>query len=403
MAIGAVSASASTFSEVFSGHVGLDPYTTAVSDVYQDLFGEGSYVGKGIYDVDAFERALEGRVPDNALLSHDLFEGLFARVALCTDLEVIDDYPSHYLTWVARLHRWVRGDWQLLPWLWRTVPTQSGTRVRNVLPAIARWKMVDNLRRSLLPLALVILLAAGWLVLPAGRRCGRARRFWCCSFPRTCSGDRRSPTACAASRLRDHLRAERDNLASSLHQVLLHSAFLAHQSIVMLDAIGRTLVRLVTRQHLLEWETAADAAARLQGEWPLVLRRMWMAPVAGRCLWPSPCSRCRPSSALWALPVVVAVGDLALLRLSTPACRNRVTGTVLDARERRELRRTARLTWRFFEEIVSRRRQLARARQLSGEQARSDRASHVAHQHRPADDGGGLGLGSRLHLRRRNA
>ncbi len=131
VAIGAVSAASSTFSLVFSGHVGLDPYTTAVSDVYQDLFGEGSYVGKGIYDVDAFERALDGRVPDNALLSHDLFEGLFARVALCTDLEVIDDYPSHYLTWVARLHRWVRGDWQLLPWLGRTVPTQSGARVRE--------------------------------------------------------------------------------------------------------------------------------------------------------------------------------------------------------------------------------------------------------------------------------
>ena len=142
VAIGAVSAAATTFSLVFSGHVGLDPYTTAVSDVYQDLFGEGSYVGKGIYDVDAFERALNGRVPDNALLSHDLFEGLFARVALCTDLEVIDDFPSHYLTWVARLHRWVRGDWQLLPWLGRTVPTQGGGRASK--HAVRRLALEDS-------------------------------------------------------------------------------------------------------------------------------------------------------------------------------------------------------------------------------------------------------------------
>src|SRR6185295_4872602 len=145
VSISAVSASQSRFSQVFSGHVGLDPYTTAVSDVYQDLFQEGSYVGKGIYEIDAFEDALRDRVPENALLSHDLFEGLFARVALCTDLEVIDDFPSHYLTWVGRLHRWLRGDWQLLPWLGRTVPALDGRR-RNTLSAIARWKIADNLR-----------------------------------------------------------------------------------------------------------------------------------------------------------------------------------------------------------------------------------------------------------------
>ena len=220
MAINAVSASATTFSEVFSGHVGLDPYTTAVSDVYQDLFGEGSYVGKGIYDVDAFEKALEERVPDNALLSHDLFEGLYARVALCTDLEVIDDYPSHYLTWVARLHRWVRGDWQLLPWLWRTVPAQGGTRVRNVLPAVARWKVADNLRRSLLPIALVILLAAGWLVLPGGPSLWTGTAFLVLFFPAYVQWGQTFTNRVRGVRLRDHIRSERDNLASSLHQVL---------------------------------------------------------------------------------------------------------------------------------------------------------------------------------------
>ncbi len=350
VAIDAISASASIFAEVSSGHVGLDPYTTAVSDVYQDLFGEGSYVGKGIYDVDAFERALHGRVPDNALLSHDLFEGLYARVALCTDLEVIDDFPSHYLTWVARLHRWVRGDWQLLPWLWRTVPTQGGARVRNVLPAVARWKIADNLRRSVLPLALVVLLAAGWLVLPGGPSLWTGTAFLVLFFPIYVQWGQTFANRVRGVRLRDHIRSERDNLATSLQQVLLHSAFLAHQSIVMIDAIGRTLTRLVSRRHLLEWETAADAAARLQSEWPLVLRRMWMAPVLAVCL-AAVVMVLQPASALWALPVIAlwVVSPYLAYHTGLPRQGDR---QILDARERRELRQTARLTWRFFEEIV---------------------------------------------------
>ncbi len=336
---------------MFSGHVGLDPYTTAVSDVYQDLFGEGSYVGKGIYDVDAFERALDGRVPDNALLSHDLFEGLFARVALCTDVEVIDDFPSHYLTWIARQHRWVRGDWQLLPWLWRTVPTQSGARVRNVLPAVARWKMADNLRRSLLPIALLILLAAGWLVLPGGPSLWTGTAFLVLFFPTYVQWGQTFANRVRGVRFQDHLRAERNNLVSSLHQVLLHSAFLAHQSFVMADAIGRTVVRLYARRHLLEWETAADAAERLQGEWPLVLRRMWVAPVAALALALAVIAL-RPSNALWALPVVTlwAISPYFAYGTGLPKQGDR---HVLDVRERRELRQTARLTWRFFEEMVS--------------------------------------------------
>src|SRR6185436_2789226 len=160
------SAARTPFPQVYSGHVGLDPYTTAVSDVYQDLFHEGSYVGKGIYDVDAFEAALHGRVPDNTLLSHDLFEGLYARAGLCTDIDLVDDYPSNYLAFAARQHRWVRGDWQIVRWLWRTVPDARGHAVPNTLPAVARWKILDNLRRSLLPPTLVALLAAGWTILP---------------------------------------------------------------------------------------------------------------------------------------------------------------------------------------------------------------------------------------------
>src|SRR6185369_17640424 len=150
---------------VYAGHTGVDPYTTAVSDVYQDLFGEGIFTGKGLYDVDAFTSALEGRVPENALLSHDLFEGLFARPALVTDIEVVDDYPASVLAFARRQHRWARGDWQILFWLFPVVPTRKGLE-RNTLPTISRWKILDNLRRTLVAPAALIALVGAWLVLP---------------------------------------------------------------------------------------------------------------------------------------------------------------------------------------------------------------------------------------------
>src|SRR5581483_1305232 len=159
------SAAGSLFARTYAGHTGVDPYTTAVSDVYQDLFGEGIFTGKGLYDVDAFTAALAGRVPENALLSHDLFEGLYARTALVTDVEVVDDYPSSVLAHARRQHRWVRGDWQILGWLFPYVPTRAGL-VRNHLPLISRWKILDNLRRSLLAPALVALFVFGWTMAP---------------------------------------------------------------------------------------------------------------------------------------------------------------------------------------------------------------------------------------------
>src|SRR6202011_4673956 len=159
------SAAGSLFARIYAGHTGVDPYTTAVSDVYQDLFNEGIFTGKGLYDVDAFMAALRGRVPENALLSHDLFEGLYARTALVTDVEVVDDYPASVLAHARRQHRWVRGDWQILLWLFPVVPVRGGVE-RNRLPLMSRWKIFDNLRRSLLAPSLFALLVAGWTFLP---------------------------------------------------------------------------------------------------------------------------------------------------------------------------------------------------------------------------------------------
>ena len=168
------SAAGSLFARLYAGHTGVDPYTTAVSDTYQDLFGEGIFTGKGLYDVDAFMAALEDRVPENALLSHDLFEGLHARVALVSDVELVDDYPSSVLAHARRQHRWVRGDWQILFWLFPFVPSRRGLE-RNPLPLIGRWKILDNLRRSLVAPTLLALLVAGWTVLPGRTGSGRRR------------------------------------------------------------------------------------------------------------------------------------------------------------------------------------------------------------------------------------
>jgi cyclic beta-1,2-glucan synthetase len=145
------SGSSSRFARIFSGNIGLDPYTTAVSDVYQDLFKEGTFTGKGLYVVDSFELALENRVPENTILSHDLFESAYARSALVTDVELFDDYPQDYDTFSSRSHRWTRGDWQIAPWIFGKVPLANGQRVRNRLSILSRWKIFDNIRRSLLP------------------------------------------------------------------------------------------------------------------------------------------------------------------------------------------------------------------------------------------------------------
>ena len=158
----------SVFQRVFSSAAGIDPYAFAVSDVYQDLLGEGSYIGKGIYDVDVFEAALAGRVPDNTLLSHDLFEGTFARSGLASDVELVEEFPSRYDVAAARQHRWARGDWQLLPWIlgprarFQRRCGDSPRDGRSSIPPLGRWKMIDNLRRTMSAPMTLLALIAGW-------------------------------------------------------------------------------------------------------------------------------------------------------------------------------------------------------------------------------------------------
>ena len=267
----------SLFQTIFSGPSGMDPYASAISDVYQDLFEEGSYTGKGIYDIDAFEESLAGKVQDNTLLSHDLFEGLFARAALATDIELFEEFPSHYEAAAARQHRWARGDWQLLPWIFGRVGGSPKKNRDYTLPAISKWKMLDNLRRTLSAPAMFLTLMAGWLMSPLSpwMWMWTGFVFLTISIPPLlpCLLGIRLPHS-GISR-RSHLRSVVSDFSLAASHIGLTVTFLAHQAWLMSDAILRTLGRLtITRKNLLEWVTAAQAKYAVDLNLSGIFRRM---------------------------------------------------------------------------------------------------------------------------------
>ncbi len=250
----------SRLAAIYSGQTGFDIYTHAISDVYQDLFGEGSFTGKGIYEVSAFQRVLGKRFPTNALLSHDLIEGAYARAGLASDIVVIDDYPSHFSAYSRRLHRWVRGDWQIMRWLLPNVPDYYGRSVPNPLTFISRWKIFDNLRRSLNDIGLFLLLILGWSVLPGGPV------YWTLVTLGLLLLPTYSQLLFSLLQVRRGMnwggffRERWNDLVSGHLHVFVMLVFLPHQALVMMDAIVRTLIRVVlTRTKLLQWETAAES------------------------------------------------------------------------------------------------------------------------------------------------
>ena len=383
------SAAGSLFARVYAGHTGVDPYTTAVSDTYQDLFSEGTFTGKGLYDVDAFVAALEGRVPENALLSHDLFEGLHARAALVTDVEVVDDYPASVLAHARRQHRWARGDWQILFWLFPWVPTRLGLE-RNRLPVIARWKIFDNLRRTLVAPATVAFLALAWLVLP-----GEEPLVWtiavlaAIAFPLYPLAVRFSAGPAPQQPLGVFLRMAGEDAGTAGAQTLLQITFLAYQAYKMAHAIGLTLVRLVfTQRRLLQWETAAADTARAAGLSAragalLFLTGMAASPFVAAILL-ALILAARPSSLAVAAPLLALwmAAPLVAYWLSRPASPER---RVLGADDRRLLRLVARKTWRYFETFMG-----AEDHGLPPDNVQETPAPMVAHRTSPTNIGMGL-------------
>jgi cyclic beta-1,2-glucan synthetase len=356
------SAQGSAFASLMSGRPGVDPYTTASSDLYQDLYGEGSFSGKGIYDVDAFVRATRGRFPEGRLLSHDLIEGCFMRAGLVTDVSVYDDYPARHTTHTRRKHRWIRGDWQLLPWLGRTIPGPARD-TPSPLSLLSRFKIFDNLRRSVSELAQLVLLVAGWTVLPGSAAAWTAITLALIAGPWWLSvllavlrpPFDRSLAAYYASVGRDAW--------SALKQYGLAIVFLPHHAWNALDAIGRTLWRLyVSHRHLLEWKTAAQSERSGSGTLDEAWRMMAPATLAAATgvLWLG-LRRLHGLDvlALGSVLDLLAVLAFAPLWLSAPLVAHRLGLPVVRRRaqpspaQAETMFRHAKLHWQFFAQFTN--------------------------------------------------
>lgn len=341
----------SRFAQLFTGDTGLDPYSSVVSNVYQDLFRRGVYIGKAIYDVDAMLGALHNRFPENLLLSHDLLEGAYVRVGFASDIELLEDFPSGYGVFMQRQHRWVRGDWQITAWLFPRVRDAQGNVQPNPLPLIERWKIFDNLRRSLIPIAIVIMLLAGWTILPGARLFWTLLAFLSILFPFVRSslvalGDRTTDES-----LRSYLNSTFTQLWIAAQRGLFTLTVLPDTALKNGDAIVRVWMRrALTRRHLLKWTSFAKA----QGEQAQTLReyisRMWGAwlfalliAVFLLSVQPDALPVASPLILLWFLsPTIVYSLSELKPRVAKP----------LSPAQVRALRLNARRIWRFYQEFA---------------------------------------------------
>jgi cyclic beta-1,2-glucan synthetase len=350
VAVSLTGANRSRYARLWAAEPGIDPYTRIVSDVYQDLFGEGSFIGKGIYDVDAFELAVGSRFPENRILSHDLLEGCYARAGLVTDVQVYEESPSRYEEDVRRRYRWIRGDWQLWRWLLPGVPGPDGRSTKNPLSVLSRWKLLDNLRRSVAPAGLFGLLLVSWAALSPvwGWTLAIVGCLLLPALVASLPGLMRRPDDVP---LAMHLEAGVLSLGRQLIQTVVVLACLPYEVFFSLDAALRTIARLlVTRRRLLEWTPFGDRAHKashsLAGAWT----RMWVAPAvafaAALCLWMA-----RPSSLASAGPILILwfAAPVITWQISGPLARR---GVRLTADQGRFLHRVARRTWGFFDTYV---------------------------------------------------
>lgn len=341
------SANGSVFSRIFAGQGGIDPYSGAVSDVYQDLFGEGIFTGKGIFDVSVYRSVLSGKIPDNRVLSHDLLEGSFLRTGLLSDVEVIDSYPTTYIAWFERLHRWIRGDWQLLPYLGKNIVDKNGCKMKNPLTFHAKWKILDNLRRSLISPILAVLLFLSFNLFSG--------QFWL--WMTLIALTLAAPLLLSSfdSLILRNYRFYGQKLHATIYygikgtfyQMFYMITFLAHQAWFSFDAIIRTIYRLfISKKNLLSWVTAADVEKRLKNTFYGSVLKTWQSGLYGILLF-----LCAWEYRLTAAALGVLFLSMTWLSywISKPV-QNRA---VFDAEDILYIRKTARKIWRFFDDFCS--------------------------------------------------
>jgi cyclic beta-1,2-glucan synthetase len=377
----------SRFAKLFGGEPGLDPYTRAVSDVYQDLFREGSFIGKGIYDVDAFNQALGDRLPENRILSHDLLEGCYVRSGLLSDVHLYENFPARYRADVSRRHRWIRGDWQLASWLLRRVAVRAfapgakaGTRVKNPLSLLSQWKLADNLRRSLVPATLTALIISAWILLTPSW-------LWTLAILGILLG----PLILAAvldllrwpesGQVRQHVRETLRSVSRAAARAGFDLACLPYEAWFSLDAIVRTCWRLLVSRRLLEWKTSSDADREgSNGGLPGSLRAMWIGPVLAATVIIALLGN-RPDALVTAAPILALwlASPFLAWWISRPFARRTAA---LTADQTRFLRGVSRRTWAFFETFVG-----PLDHWLPPDNWQASRAEAIAHRTSPTNMG----------------
>ncbi|PWR75999.1 cyclic beta 1-2 glucan synthetase [Methanospirillum stamsii] len=370
----------SRFVSIFGGEQGIDPYTRAVSDVYQDAFHEGSFIGKGIYDLEVFSRTVKGRFPENLILSHDLLEGCFARTGLVTDVQIFEEFPGSYLADMKRRHRWVRGDWQILPWLFPSVPDNTSEKHRNPLSFLSRWKIFDNLRRSLVAPATILLFFISWIFL-------QDLLFWTVFIVSlylvppiiTAGWNFLKKPAEQTRRLHFH-----DTAREFRDKLIIHLAtltFLPYEAYNNLDAILRSCWRMtVSHRNLLEWTTHQEAGRTSNSGFFHAYRNMWPAPLLGIAILICMITgSIRNSVVITLFALAWTLSPATAWWISKPIINQT---THLSQTQQRFLRGIARKTWRFFETFVS-----AEDHYLPPDNYQEQPVTAIAHRTSPTDIG----------------
>ena len=344
------SSNKSIFSRIYTGQVGMDPYASAISDVYQDLFDEGIFTGKGIYDLRIFRKILKGAIPENSILSHDLLEGSYVRAALVSDLELVDAYPTKYNAYMARLYRWIRGDWQLIPWLKRTVMNKSRDIIANPLSYISLWKITDNLRRSLVSPSLMLLIILALTILPG------PALFWLGGVSLVILLPLLTSAMEFITRNGLSRRASKSHIPgysefkAALIQLLFTSVFLAYQSMMILRAIGVTLFRVfITKKKMLEWVTSDDAERMQSNDLKSYVKSMGLSALTG-FLITGITLILKPENTYAALSIAIIWAFSPLIAYIISKGNDHYVEQ-LKEEELTELRQIARKTWRYFEEF----------------------------------------------------
>jgi cyclic beta-1,2-glucan synthetase len=380
VAVSLTGSNRSLYARLFGTEPGIDPYTRTISDVYQDIFGEGSFIGKGIYDVDSFAKVLNGRFADNRILSHDLLEGCYARSALLSDVLLFEEYPSTYIVDVHRRYRWIRGDWQLLPWLLPIIPKVNGGLQKNPLSLLSRWKILDNLRRSLVPLALILLLILGWTILSSPL-------FWTLLiagliiippvFITTATVFQKPEDVL----IQQHIRSSGKIASRELNQALFFMISLPYEAYFNFDAIIRTCWRLfISKRRLLEWNSAGSVNHQDDNRLIETYKTLWISPAFAilsalvLSIWyPNALIIVWPIILLWSLfPAIV----WWVSRTLVPAKAN------LSKKQLVFLRMLSRKTWHFFEKFVE-----SEDNWLPPDNYQEDPVSVVAHRTSPTNIG----------------